>query len=222
MSSFLRTPPYIPIRNDDGLKSLSVVERDFVQGAASKNRTLRTDGRRSDHVRPHQVQLVRGENTATATVTRGTSRVTCTCSAQLVPPFPDRPNQGLLALSVDLSPSASTSFRQALPVSTGGSTQRQQSKGGQPDETQKLLTNRILRSVERLLAAVLDTEALVVIAGCWVWKLELSVTILDAAGGNLLDASVLSAMAAVRHYRKPHVEHAITGDSSTTTSASPI
>jgi len=96
-------------------------------------------------------------------------------------------------------------FRHGGPVGTLGG-----SRGGPVDEEQKSLTNSILRCLERLLmtpsGGALDAEALCVTPDEWVWRLEIKIVILDAAGGNLLDASVLSCMAAIRHYRQPHVE----------------
>ena len=210
--SAVRNPGYISIRDDSGVKSLSSVEREFVQNGALHG--IRTDGRRWDQVRPQRLFLVRGENTATATVQWG-SRVTCTCSASLIPPHPDRPNEGIVSLSVDLSPAALTSFRHTKPASTAGQGDGMMyNRGGPVDESQKLLTNRVLRCLERILltGGALDTEALCAIPDHWVWKLDLSVTVLDAAGGNILDASVLSCMASLRHYRKPHVEQQTTTD----------
>jgi len=74
------------------------------------------------------------------------------------------------------------------------------------EETQKLLANRILRILERTLLAggAMDAESLCVQSGTWVWRLHVQVTVLDH-GGNLVDASVLAAVAALRHFRVPQV-----------------
>jgi exosome complex component RRP45 len=124
----------------------------------------------------------------------------------LVPPSPDRPNEGMVDFRVELSPMACPAFRQA-PASTtapGGGGSRGPNFA---DSEQRLLSNRILRCIERIIltGGALDTEALVVLPGKWVWRFTISLTILDH-GGNLLDACVLCAMAALRHYRKPHVD----------------
>jgi exosome complex component RRP45 len=208
----------IPIRNDTGVKFLANVERDFILSCALREnrRVLRTDGRVWNQLRSSRLSLTRWENGATCTTQWGKgTRVSCTCTAELLPPNPDRPNEGMVALSVDLSPSASTAFRQAAPVTTGGSSFAPSRSGPPPDEDQKLLSNRILRSLERVLltGGALDTEALCVTPQYWVWKLSLAVTVLDD-GGNLMDASVLAALAALRHYRKPHVELATEGSNS--------
>jgi exosome complex component RRP45 len=103
---------------------------------------------------------------------------------------------------------ASTSFGHTRPATT---TPGHLIASGQlssiTDEAQKLLSNLILRSLERtlLIGGALDTEALCVQAGTWVWRLNVHVTVLDDAG-NLVDATVLAAMAGLRHYRKPQVQ----------------
>lgn len=202
---------YIAIRDD--ASSQSVAERDFIVG----NTQLRVDGRRRTERRPVALQLTRAENTATALVRLGAgTRVTCTVTAELVPPLLDRPNEGSVALTVDISPAANTTYRVAAPASTaggGGAT-----TGGphyHVDRHQKLKCNRILRCLERCLlqGGALDTEALCVVPGQYVWKLNCAVTILDDSG-NLTDAAALACLAAVRHYRKPVIEHS-NSDSST-------
>lgn len=77
------------------------------------------------------------------------------------------------------------------------------------DPEQRQLCNRIVRCLERLLLSgggALDAEALCVQPSHWVWKLTLAVTILDAGGGNVLDACVVACLASLRHYRRPHVQ----------------
>jgi exosome complex component RRP45 len=185
---------YIPIRDDAGLKSLSTTERDFTRACALHSpRSLRTDGRNWNQLRHQRLQLIRWENGSSCTLQWGTStRVTATVSAELIPPVPDRPSEGMLTFSVDLSPAASTSYRQAMPATTGMGPSSSGNRGLPPDEDQKLTSNRILRCLERILitGGALDTEALCVTPEQWVWKLSVAVTVLDA-GGNLLDASAL-------------------------------
>ena len=111
-------------------------------------------------------------------------------------------------ISVDLSPGASPSFRSAPPVSTGGT-----AVGGsshQPNyasQTQRLLSNRILRCIEKIVVTggTLDLEALCLIPAQWVWRFQLALTVLDD-GGNIMDAAVMAAIASLRHYRKPQVD----------------
>ena len=217
---------YVAIRDDSGLRSLSINERDFLRSCALKNTTtsdnddsssnnnnkiLRIDGRGSNDVRKVRLHLGRRDNEAECTVQWGVgTRVTSLCSAELVPPSPDRPNEGIVNFTVDLSPMATSSFKLAPPIGTGmvSSSTITTSRGSNySDQSQRLLSNRILRCIERivLIGGALDTEALVLEGGKWVWRFTVALTVLDA-GGNILDACVLAAMAALRHYRKPQVD----------------
>lgn len=218
---------YIAIRDDAA--SQSTAERDFiVQTAASGGLILRVDGRKRTERRPVSMTLTRAENLATATVTLGAgTRVTCTVTAELLPPAPDRPNEGSISFAVDISPSASTSYRQATPASTGGGGGRSNTgTGGGPslpnaDRHQKLSANHVLRCLERCLlqGGALDTEALCVVPGAYVWKLSCACTVLDGSG-NVTDAAVLACLAAIRHYRKPVVEVPSSSSSSSDYSSS--
>jgi exosome complex component RRP45 len=135
----------------------------------------------------------------------------------------------MLYFSVDISPMAATSFVHAAAVTTAP---RGANSGGNTflpplhDVHQKLLSNRILRTLERvvLTSGVMDLEAFCVVSGQWVWKLQVSVTVLDM-GGNLLDAAVFSCMAALSHYRQPQVSLVDGGgggtNTNTTATASP-
>ena len=196
---------YVPIRDDAGLKSLSVNERDFLRNCALSPKVLRDDGRRQGDLRRVRLKLGRWDNGAECTVQWGVgTRVTSLCTADLVPPSPDRPAEGMVNFSVDLSPMACSSFRQAPPSTTAIGVSRGPNFS---DSEQRLLSNRILRCIERiiLIGGALDTEALVLIPGKWVWRLSISLTVLDH-GGNILDACVLATMAVLRHYRKPQVD----------------
>lgn len=79
--------------------------------------------------------------------------------------------------------------------------------GNAQDDGQTLLSNRILRILERTLlnGGAIDAEALCVQSGKWVWRLTVDVTVLDH-GGNLVDACIISAVAALRHFRKAEVD----------------
>lgn len=200
-------PSYIPLRDDAGFKSLSKNERDFIRKCAlSEHHALRLDGRNLQQSRPTRLVLTRyPHGTSGAIITWGTgTRVTVSCAGEIVPPA-DRPNEGMVHISVELSPSASTAFRQVAPVSNVGGSLGGGSRGT-ADEAQKLETNRILRAMERLMTSCLDAEALVVTPGQWVWKLSLTIVVQDAAAGNLMDACWMCVLAALQHYRQPHTE----------------
>jgi exosome complex component RRP45 len=195
---------YISIR-DDG-RSLSLNERNFVRDGAFSSR--RIDGRGPADLRKIKLHLTRKDNGAECTVQWGETRVSADITASLQPPqSEDRPSEGMVSITVDTSPMASSAFGMMPPLTTTPGDGIRPNFMPTADDSQKLLGNRILRCLERtiLVGGALDTEALCVQSGAWVWKLSLSVKILDQ-GGNLLDAAVLSAMAGLRHYRKPQVD----------------
>eukprot|EP00548_Thalassiothrix_antarctica_P015557 CAMPEP_0194169710 /NCGR_PEP_ID=MMETSP0154-20130528/4379_1 /TAXON_ID=1049557 /ORGANISM="Thalassiothrix antarctica, Strain L6-D1" /LENGTH=550 /DNA_ID=CAMNT_0038881241 /DNA_START=10 /DNA_END=1662 /DNA_ORIENTATION=- len=209
MSKFAAS--YISIRDDSGSSSLSLNEKNFLrQGALSLNssRILRTDGRSPGEIRKLKLDLSRSHNAAECTVQLGETRISAGIVGHLQPPVSeDRPNEGIVSITVDSNPMASSSFGMMPPLTTTPGNVDRPHFMSTVDDSQKLLGNRILRFLERsiLLGGTLDTEALCVEAGAWVWKLSLSVRILDH-GGNLLDAALLASMATLRHYRKPNVE----------------
>ena len=205
---------YVAIR-DDQTSSLSLNEQAFLRAAAlrttstSSKKTLRVDGRQAAELRTIRLQLGRWDNGAECTAQWGSStKVTATCTAALVPPSSDHPNEGMVEFSVDLSPMAASEFRLAPEASTAvGNNTHTKRRGNFAQMDQKLQANRILRCLERiiLIGGALDTEALAVLPGKWVWKFHISLSVVDH-GGNILDACVLAAMATLRHYRKPHVD----------------
>lgn len=219
---------YTPLRDDTSYRSMSSNERSFIRSCATgiithtghgNNNTridrngniLRTDGRSAGESRPIRMTFSRSHNVSECTFQFGANtRVSSVVTCQLIPPpHLDRPNDGSIAFSVDLSPMSAMGFEYVQPAST--LTGQQSSIGGgmgqAQDDGQKLLSNRILRIMERTLlnGGAIDAEALCVQSGKWVWRLMVDVTVLDH-GGNLVDACVLSAIAALRHFRKPEVE----------------
>lgn len=205
---------YTPLRDDTSGRSLSNNEKTFLRscatGTGASSTVLRTDGRSAGESRPIRLTFGRDHNISECSVQFGPStRVSSCVTCDLIPPpHADRPNDGSITFSVDLSPMSSMGFEYVQPSSTLGGGGGSSGGMGQPqDENQKLLSNRILRILERTLlnGGAIDAEALCVQSGQWVWRLHVDVTVLDH-GGNLVDACILSAVAALRHFRKPEVE----------------
>jgi exosome complex component RRP45 len=153
-------------------------------------------------------------NSATATVTVGVgTRVICHVTSELVAPNIDRPNDGILSLTVDIAPSANTSYRSTTPASTYNNTTNTatlttSSTSNSADRHQKVLSNHILRTIERCFVppgGAIDTEALCVVPNAYVWKVNCHCIVLDDSG-NVMDAAVLACIAAIRHYRQPIVD----------------
>ena len=134
------------------------------------------------------------------------------------PPNADRPNDGQVKFGVEVGPMGCMGYENTMPVSNyavgdavdGG--QVGSGGGGDVPYIQRLKSNRILRLLERtlIIGNSIDAEALCVQSGVWVWRLHVDVSLLDD-GGNAMDACVLAAVAALRHYRLPEVS--IGGDS---------
>jgi exosome complex component RRP45 len=153
-------------------------------------------------VRDVQLEFARSHNRASVFAKWGPTKILATVQGDLIPP-PRNPGDGVLTLSVDASPMAQQGFSGNCKVTNAGG-----GGGGATMATneQRHLATRVLRILERtiLLGGVMDTEALCVVSDKWVWRLRAQVTVLNQ-GGNVLDAAVLAAMAALRHYRLPGV-----------------
>lgn len=143
----------------------------------------RIDGRRPFDYRPVEYKFAADDSGAE--VLLGRTRVLTAVSAELVSPFADRGNEGRVQYNVDFSPMASPAF-----------------EAGRPGEAAQEVT----RLVERALrdSHAVDLEALCVIAGRKVWFMRVDIHVLDA-DGNLADAAVLSALAALLSFRRPDV-----------------
>ncbi len=154
------------------------------------------------------------------------TRSSASVRAELVPPpNPDRPNDGQVKFGIDVGPMGCMGYEvNDRPVSNygygdavdgGGVGGGGGGGGADAPYAQKLKSNRILRVLERtlLLGGAMDAEALCVQSGSYVWRLHVDVSLLDD-GGNSVDACVLAAVAALRHYRLPEVSvvDSIAGD----------
>lgn len=147
-------------------------------------RALQESGLRLDCRGPHEarqvsISLSRDEAHSEAHVVIGNTRVVCVVSGRLVAPYPDRPTEGSLLVSARLSVRA---------------------------EACGLVQGELQRSLERALkeSDCLDLESLCVTAGELVWTIACDVALLDYDGASV-DAAVLSAVAALRAFRRPDV-----------------
>jgi len=205
----------------DDTTTLSNPERTFLRNAARgtlNSKLLRLDGRKPSESRPIRLSFTRCHNRSECVVQFASgTRSAASVRAELVPPpNADKPNDGQVKFSVDVGPMASMGYEVVdRPVSNYSSTEavdggKMGSGGGGGDNNspylQKLKSNRILRILERtlLIGGAMDAEALCVQSGNWVWRLHVDVSLLDD-GGNALDACILAAVAALRHYRLPEV-----------------
>ena len=140
---------------------------------------IRLDGRGSDEERGVELQLSRSDRGAVVEVLFGKTRVVCVTRGEIVAPFPDRPNDGFVQFSTNMSVLAE--------------------KAGFSDSALSRVLDRAIREADAI-----DTESLCIVGGEKVWHILCSVHVLDYQG-NLTDACVFAAMASLRCFRKPEV-----------------
>ncbi|CAM9342529.1 unnamed protein product, partial [Choristocarpus tenellus] len=157
-------------------------DKEFILKSLGSGR--RGDGRKLPDMRLLRLGFARAESQSSAEVQLGRTRVLAVVTGEVVPPFPDRPTEGFLYFNVELGPMASASMGEVSRNSP--------------------LAVEIARVIETSVrdSQALDTEALCILGGEKVWQLRCDVHILDH-GGNLIDASTLATMAALRHFRRP-------------------
>lgn len=165
------------------------LQRDFAVAALRAG--VRVDGRALDALR--QVKVVLGPAHGQAHVSVGTTVALASATVEAVTPYSDRPSEGTLAISVELSPAASESAALEFAV-----------HGAHPPADRVAMALR--GNVERVIrdSRAVDTEALCILAGKKVWAVAVDVSIVDAAG-NCADAAHLAAMAALLHSRRNDV-----------------
>ncbi|ORY69845.1 ribosomal protein S5 domain 2-type protein [Pseudomassariella vexata] len=157
----------------------SLNEKAFVVEALKKDHRL--DGRGLDQYRPLDLKF--GDQYGVTEITLGKTRILAKVSAEVTVPYADRPFEGIFTITTELSPMASPAF-----------------EVNRPTESEVLLSRLIEKTVRR--SNALDTESLCLVAGqkCWSIRVDLHVLSHD---GNLIDASCLAVVAALRHFRKP-------------------
>ncbi|OQR96972.1 exosome complex exonuclease RRP45-like protein [Achlya hypogyna] len=171
---------------------LSSNERDFLV-ASLKNRrgnddsgVQRADGRGLLEFRRMNLSLRRSLNEpqSECELQLGRTRVLAVVSGEVVAPFPDRPTEGFLQFSVELSPMGAAIFEHK--------------------QAHKAWAAELSRIVERSIrdCKALDTEALAIVAGESVWAIKCTIHVLDH-GGNLVDAVSIASIAALMHFRRP-------------------
>jgi len=172
---------------------LSLNEQAFIRTALSSASVgeeggsgggLRLDGRSATDVREVLISFPPGSS-GSAMVQLGGTRVLAVTTADLVQPFPDRPNEGALNLFVNFSPMASPAYEPGHPSERG--------------VEQARLVERALRE-----SRAIDLESLCVLAGEKVWQVRLDAHVLDN-DGNVQDCLSLACVAALAHFRRPDV-----------------
>lgn len=163
----------------------SVTESDFMVSCLSDG--IRPDGR--SFLSTRDIDISFGEELGNCTVTIKGTRVSTSVRATLMPPRSERPYEGFLQITTDISPMAGIEYD-----STGGG-------ANSSARAREVLFDRLIEKAVRRTEAV-DREALCVVAGEQVWNVHLTVHLLSDTGAAL-DAAVLCSMLSLRHFRRP-------------------
>ncbi|MCX8195527.1 MAG: exosome complex protein Rrp42 [Acidilobaceae archaeon] len=156
-------------------------------------RGVRDDGRSIRS--PRQVEIKVGvldKAEGSALVKLGNTQVLAGVKVEVTSPFKDSPNQGVLVVHAENVPLASPIF-----------------EPGPPDENAIELARVIDRSLREVKAV--DLGSLVIRPGEKVWNVWVDIYVLDH-DGNLFDASMLAAMAALMNADLPDYEELETGE----------
>jgi exosome complex component RRP45 len=169
---------------------LSILEKNFALEALQAG--IRVDGRKVDEARLVDFEFSSTQH-GTVTVRLGKTKVLSSVTAEVVEPTADRPAEGFVTFSVDLSPMASEVL--VLEYLSSG---RSSSTLEEASEIVRFLQQLIRES------NAIDTETLCIVAGVQVWAIRVDIHVLDH-GGNVLDACCMAALASLLHMRRPDV-----------------
>ncbi|MCE4610094.1 MAG: exosome complex protein Rrp42 [Desulfurococcales archaeon] len=177
------TPYRIPI--------VSEIRKQTIYSLLKKG--LRDDER--DLYSPRKIEIQLGvieKAEGSALVKLGNTQVLAGVKVEVGSPFRDTPDEGVLTVNAEFVPLASPYF-----------------EPGPPDENAVELARVVDRSLREVMAV--DRKSLVLIPGEKVWVVFVDLYILDH-DGNLFDASMLAAMAALLNTRLPEYEELETGE----------
>lgn len=120
------------------------------------------------------------------TVSLGATRVACRVSAEIVPPYEDRPFEGLFTIATEVSPMCSPAYV------------------GDDAVLDEVTISRIIEKAVRR-ANALDLESLCIQAGAKCWSVRADVHFLND-DGNLIDAACIAVLTSLLHFRKQDLE----------------
>lgn len=167
-------------------KLFSVNERSFATDCIANGRRL--DGRTLSESRAVNVSV--GPSWGFVDVSFDSTQAVASTTVEAVTPSPDRPNEGILTISIELSPTSSEAS--ACDALYRSSTQ--------PAFVE---TRTAIESFVRESRAI-DTEALCILAGVKAWAVRVSIDIIND-DGNSIDVAMMATMASLLHARRPDV-----------------
>lgn len=163
---------------------MSQLRKDMLLNNLKKG--TRFDGRKPDELR--QIEIQKGNiltAEASSMVKMGTTQVLVGIKFDVVTPFADRPEEGVIISNAELSPLASPSF-----------------ETGPPDENSIELARIVDRGIRS--AECIDLKSLF-IEQDKVLSIFMDIYVLDHSG-NFIDASALAAIAALTDAKMPKIE----------------
>jgi exosome complex component RRP42 len=164
---------------------VSEIEREHITSLLKQEK--RIDGRTFDEARKIKIEIGLVQKAeGSAIVTLGKSKIIVGIKAVLGSPFPDTPDSGVITTSAELSPIASPYYESGPPSEAAIELAR--------------VTDRAIRE-----SHCIDLSKLCVIPEKSVWILFIDFYVLDD-DGNLFDAAVLGAVAALATTQIPKVK----------------
>lgn len=164
---------------------IALIKKDTI--LSMLERGVRIDGRKFNEYR--HLEIIPGyakKAEGSALVKLGDTQVLAGVKLEIGEPYPDTPDQGKLIVNAEFLPLAYETF-----------------EPGPPDENAIELSRVIDRSLRD--SKAIDLSKLVIIPGKKVWTVWIDVYVLDY-GGNVSDASMLAAVAALYDAKLPKVE----------------
>jgi len=175
------------------------LKRDTILSLAKRG--MRIDKRKIDQFRPIKIERgAAGKAHGSALVSIGNTKVLAGVKIEPGRPFPDTPEEGVLNVNAELVPLASPEF-----------------EPGPPDENAIELARVVDRALRE--SHAVDLGELVLIPGEKVWVVWVDIYVLDH-DGNLFDASMLAAMAALMDAKIP--QHMVLEDGSVEITGPPV
>lgn len=158
--------------NDVSLNETKYIIESLKQG-------VRLDGRKLDELRRPDVIL--GDN-GYVELSWGKTQVIIKTSCEIVKPFEDRPNEGLLVINNELSPMASIKFDERTI-----------------DEV--LITRIIEKSIRK--SNAIDLESLCIRTGEKVWLIKVDLNVINF-DGNLIDSCCFGSIISLINFKLPN------------------
>ncbi|NIA02950.1 MAG: exosome complex protein Rrp42 [Nitrospirae bacterium] len=170
---------------------VSIIQKDHLYNLMLKGERL--DGRGFEETREIKMETgVIFKAEGSARVELGDTKIMAGVKIQPGTPFPDTPDKGVIITSLELIPLASPEF-----------------ESGPPRENAVELARVVDRGVRE--SGAIDLSKLCVTAGEKVWMVFIDIHVLDA-GGNIMDAAALGAIAALLTAKIPGERYGIGDD----------